>query len=580
MNGSNEKYFQGRKSTWVVIPAILVLLSIFVLQCLLFIRNNSVTVDEYVHVPVGLSYIRHGVYELDHEGNPPFTRRLLALPLAGSDFDPDFSIPRNRRDRYRVGWLFMVDNFKNYHNRFVYPRLINVAAGIVLVLILWIAAARMYGFAAAVAAAALAVFSPNLIAHSSLATLDLSATVSFFGASIAFLLYLRRPGWHTAIAAGLTAGIAMLTKYTNAIIVPVFFLMAIADFSWTRVSSEADRNRAPGNVGIFARAAHILIMGLAALLVINADYGFSGSFMPLGELNFRSAFFSNIAASVPDLPLLLPKWYLEGIDSQLFMKDFQYHAYFMMGKTSGSGWSSYFILNWLLKETGGAVLLVVLTTVGFIFARPRKTEFLLAIPPLCIFLFFSFVARVDLGFRYILPAIPFIYLLIARNFSSSIPKPAYVVPAAVILVAWHAVSSLLAAPYNLAYFNVFAGGPDRGSRYFLESNYDWGQNLIALKNYVKMEEPGKIYVYNYGLVPPQAYGVDAEWLPCRPDKGTIAISPNYVYGINPFEDRPEDCFENLRGREPDARVGHSLFIYHLYGAGAPASDKGNHSPIK
>jgi len=72
----------------------------------------------------------------------------------------------------------------------------------------------------------------------------------------------------------------------------------------------------------------------------------------------------------------------------------------------------------------------------------------------------------------------------------------------------------------------------------------------------------EIMLYNYGVAVPQVYGIRSKWMPCGPVAGVFAISPNYIYGIDPFQHR-QDCFTWLRGREPDARPGFSLFVFNI-----------------
>ena len=46
-------------------------------------------------------------------------------------------------------------------------------------------------------------------------------------------------------------------------------------------------------------------------------------------------------------------------------------------------------------------------------------------------------------------------------------------------------SSLGHFPHSLAYFNELAGGPRRGAEHLLNSNIDWGQDLLHLERWIK-----------------------------------------------------------------------------------------------
>src|SRR5689334_24551817 len=59
-----------------------VLLSFYILQCAWFIRTQSLTYDEPVHISEGLDAWRNGRFE-DYNDHPPLARLLCTLPLIG-----------------------------------------------------------------------------------------------------------------------------------------------------------------------------------------------------------------------------------------------------------------------------------------------------------------------------------------------------------------------------------------------------------------------------------------------------------------------------------------------------------------
>ena len=46
-------------------------------------------------------------------------------------------------------------------------------------------------------------------------------------------------------------------------------------------------------------------------------------------------------------------------------------------------------------------------------------------------------------------------------------------------------------PHYLAYFNWVSGGPDRGSEHLIDSNLDWGQDLVTLDRWLRANHPGR-----------------------------------------------------------------------------------------
>jgi len=69
----------ARLNFGVVVVAVVLLLC-FALQAFYAAREDSVTIDEFAHLPVGLYMLRTGDFAPDPI-NPPLTRMIAALPL-------------------------------------------------------------------------------------------------------------------------------------------------------------------------------------------------------------------------------------------------------------------------------------------------------------------------------------------------------------------------------------------------------------------------------------------------------------------------------------------------------------------
>ena len=90
----------------------LFLLLVFVAQGILFIRANSQTVDEAMHLAAGYSYLAKKDFRIEPQ-NPPLIKELLALPLFISyrlPFNPD---PQHWREAdgylHRTGLTVQID---------------------------------------------------------------------------------------------------------------------------------------------------------------------------------------------------------------------------------------------------------------------------------------------------------------------------------------------------------------------------------------------------------------------------------------------------------------------------------------
>ena len=182
----------------------------------------------------------------------------------------------------------------------------------------------------------------------------------------------------------------------------------------------------------------------------------------------------------------------------------------------------------------------------------------------------------NIGYRHVLPILPLLFIFVgqlARIEWRPIQKRAWVAGIAVI---WLLVGSLQTAPHYLTFFNELVGGPDRGYRVLLDSNLNWGQELIELRDYLVRENIASVKLSYLGTADPSAYGINYEPLPSfpyhqwradhipemllNPTNGVYAISASNLQGLNL---KSRELYAWFRERKPDAIVGHSIFVYKI-----------------
>jgi hypothetical protein len=217
------------------------------------------------------------------------------------------------------------------------------------------------------------------------------------------------------------------------------------------------------------------------------------------------------------------------------------------------GFATYFPMAYLLKEPVAAMLLL---GVGLYAARKLPARWFLILPPAAIFAAHMAFAD-DLGVRYIIPALPFFYLLGGIGAAWLIAQGLPGKIAAGALAAWLLFASFTIAPDHLSYFNEAAGGPGNGPSWLDDSNVDWGQGLKQLKEWADQHAPGrKIKLAYFGSFPPTAYGLNAEPvedLRQPPTPGLYAVSAHFVARV------PAAWLH----KPPTAIVGHALYIYDI-----------------
>jgi hypothetical protein len=137
-----------------------------------------------------------------------------------------------------------------------------------------------------------------------------------------------------------------------------------------------------------------------------------------------------------------------------------------------------------------------------------------------------------------------------------------------LCLGWYTTSTIYNYPYYISYFNEIVG-IDNGYKYVVDSNYDWGQDLKRLEEWIKTNEVQEIKVDYFGGADLNYYIPQATQL--NPfggkQKGYIAISttlrqsgigePLPGFNYNP------GYYRWLEEYKPIARAGKSILIYHI-----------------
>lgn len=303
-----------------------------------------------------------------------------------------------------------------------------------------------------------------------------------------------------------------------------------------------------------------------------------------GGNRFRESIFK-------DVPVPLPADYVNGLDHQ--NADFERGSYtsYLDGELSNRGWYHYYIYGLALKWPLGGLLLVIggllLTTVGRCSAGWRDESWLY-VPAIAILLLVSLRIGFNHHLRYVLPAVPF--FCIGAGKVVRLPQvygkcSAFLVG---VLLAWSVFSGLRYHPHHISYFNELGGGPKNGWRHFIDSNYDWGQDLFELKKWVeKHPEAEPLHLAYFNIVDPSLVGIRHTLPPVHapnvgaqmpqdlprdgPQPGWHAVSVNFVCGL-PFV-APDgkggiiqirrEMYTYFQRFEPVDRAGYSIFIYHI-----------------
>src|SRR5262249_39152737 len=150
-------------------------------------------------------------------------------------------------------------------------------------------------------------------------------------------------------------------------------------------------------------------------------------------------------------------------------------------------WSTYYLLALLYKVPEGTWVLVLLSLGALVLAKRSRAgwadEVALLVVPLVILSSMTLLTDINLGLRYVLPIFPYVFIaagkLVPWTMSLAGKARPLIASTVALSLGMTIAATLWIAPHFLAYFNWASGGPDRVPARLIDSNLDWGQDLIA-----------------------------------------------------------------------------------------------------
>ena len=547
-----------RRWEWLLLALVL---SIFAAQALLSSPVKSASFDEEYHLMRGYAYLRTGDFRMS-TSHPPLINLLSALPLLTRS---DVTLPVEHPTWSEPNYFLFADVFMwqandNPHELLVLARIPIIILGALLAAALFFWGRQLGGPVAGWTAVLLATFDPNLLANSRLVTTDLGLTFFLFLAAWRFWCWLERPTRGNFIFAGLAAGLTMASKFTGVMVWPIFVLVFLLH------PTAREKRWLDSPFWDFVAA----MTGLAgiAYLALWAVYRFDVGPVP--------------DSGVP-LPILAPFYPYSAWWAFTIIEEQPRTAY-LMGQTSPRGWWYYFPVALAVKTPLPTLLLSGAGLVNVV--RLNRWRALAALwLPLALFLGLTMTGRLAIGYRHILPIVPFIIMLAAYavggRWQQSVWPPVqrrpllrYLLP---LLLLWQVVGTVRLFPHYEAYFNEVAGGPENGDQWLVDSNLDWGQDLPALRQL--MEERGieEVNLAYFGTALPEVYGINYHPLP-----GFLRfVTGAEVEAYNPYTPPPGwyaisrtslhlglllqnvDLYAYFQDKEPLARAGYSINLYRV-----------------
>ncbi len=523
--------------------------------------QQTPTIDEPVYVGTAAVYLHDHSLRYNPE-HPPLGKLVVGVGVAIADPHVDRPLPDDqgvlgRQLLYRSGndpWQLMF-----------WARLPVIVLTLLFGLVVFAFARELVGVAGGLTALALYAFSPDVIAHGSLATLDVPAA-GFLLTSVWLLWRARvRPRLYLPLA-GAALGAALATKMSALAAVPVLVVLAGVSV-WCagaagRACAESPVVRAERGRGdtvlsrrkaLLRAAAGAGVLTLAAIAVVWAAYlAVDPRLRWTPQQQVPSV--GGVRGLLVDL-LPLPEAYRDGMRIQFGLETRPWESFLFGRVYTGSLW--YYLPAALLVKTplgmlvlwaAGAVALLAVRQL-----RPAAPYLLLA--PAVLSAVAMQGAR-DFGTRYAI-FVPMFLAVAAAGVLTLRWRWRFVATGALVLFV--AVSSLRTFPCYLPYSNEAFGGTAKTRLRLHDSNVDWGQDLGRLADRLRERYQGeRIWLVYKGSGVPSYYGIDAtdpRTVPAREVRGLLVVSDSKAAKA---EGR---LAELIDGSRPIDEVGHSITIY-------------------
>ena len=521
-----------------------VLLSVFAMQSLWFIQTQSLTYDEPAHIIAGIDSWRHGRFEHWND-HPPLGRLWLTLPLARADSEFAWQqLPTG----YRV--MAMQPGPEEIALR---TRPMNMLLGIALGVALWFAARRLFSEGAANVTLALFVFTPSLIAHFSVATTDGIGTLFIFLTAFQLVRWRHRPNWLNTVLLGLVLGGLLLAKFYA----PPLVLLALALMLALKPEGISRR---PSQWNWKPTLAALAL----ALVTLWAGYFFHVSHLTIGDGKVIATFPNRgektwATKANPHLSVVVPAGeFFEGLREVAMSNKHGRPAWFLGKIYPTGGIKLYYPAAIVLKWPTVLLALFLASLLMGVRQTCRNPSDLLAMSAFgLVFLFFAIQSKYDIGERHILPLYPFALLIAGAIWEHlKARRPAMIL--LLVLLGLNAADALRCAPDYLTYFNVLVK-PTNSWHYLTDSNLDWGQGLIVLREYEQKHPNENLRLAYFGSVNPPLYRVRA--LPLAPEErvpGKIVVGASVLSG-QVLSD--PNGYRWLLPYPPQQMIDRSMFVY-------------------
>lgn len=551
------------------------------LQMFGVIARKNITNDEIVHIPAGYYHLVNGEFQLNNE-HPPLVKMWAALPLLL--IQPNEAPPTAAEQQgnfLELGWSYDQRFWANNKGRFetieFWTRAMMIVLAGALGVLIFAYARGLFGVGTALFAVALYTLEPTVLAHGHIVHTDIPAAFAFLLFFFALRKYLQARTLTRALLLGLVSGVALLTKFSMIVLLPVLACVALLGFGFAPRFKES-------------RKRVVLHAGIVLCLVwfmVNAAYRFQSPPLVPGDVQW-------VQTRSPDAfdqwmlffqagSKIVPTYYLFG-QYNVWLHNRDGHSASLLGQYDFQGWWYYFPVAFALK-TSLPFLLITLAALAWILwrlTRKKDKRIWWLLGPMAIYAALSMTSHINIGIRHFLPVYPFLFVaggaLIDRL--CRVRYPRHLALAVVVLAfGWMAAEALRAYPDYIPYMNQLASAHPHWW-YLSDSNVEWGDDARALADYLHARgenEVGGAVAGGWGTL--AQYGIAYHEIFPKPgvtipETRYVAIGASFLNGSviaisadenghQLSEEQRVNFLAAYRTLQPEAVFGNSIYLYRV-----------------
>ncbi|MGB8507696.1 MAG: hypothetical protein WCD76_04770, partial [Pyrinomonadaceae bacterium] len=212
------------------------------------------------------------------------------------------------------------------------------------------------------------------------------------------------------------------------------------------------------------------------------------------------------------------------------------------------------------------------------YRRPEGRLLILLVPVL-FFTALVMMSGINIGVRYILPALPFLFIMggafldwVLTRYANR--KAALVL--VVVLLGWSGVETARAYPDYMTYMNQLASRAPHWW-YLSDSNVEWGDDIRQMALYLNERGERRVgsvllnwqILEHYGIeqvsifVPPGTLPEETRYVAIGASFLNGSTVPDEVRGVKLNEEQRTNYFDDYRHRTPEKIFGDSIYLYRM-----------------